>query len=129
MATLIPIKETPHSTATTQETTEVSVIDRAIGAAFISSGIGALVLGLAIVLTESPANVGLKNALTWNSDVGPLSGKTGVAVIAFLLSWVILHFVFQTRPAKLMTSFIITVVLVGLGMLFSFPPFFELFAK
>ena len=61
-------------------------------AAFLSGGIGCFVIGLLTTLTESPALVNLKNALNWSNPVGPLSGKTGVGVIAFLLSWAIAHF-------------------------------------
>jgi hypothetical protein len=112
-----------------QETVEVSAVDRAVGAAFISSGIGSTVLGIMIVLTEIPANIAFKNSLAWNPGVGPLAGKTGVAVIAFLVSWVALHFIFQKRAVSLITSFIITVVLVVIGLLLTFPPIFGVFAK
>ena len=106
-------------------TTEITAADRAMGASMIASGIGSLVLGIAIVLSE--VNADIKTFLTWNSGVGPLSGKTGVAVIAFVLSWVILHYAFQRRAISLTTSFIVTVVLVALGLLLTFPPVFMSF--
>jgi hypothetical protein len=68
---------------------EISAADRAMGACMIASGIGSLVLGIAIVLAE--VNADIKTFLTWNSGVGPLSGKTGISVIAFVVSWVLLH--------------------------------------
>jgi hypothetical protein len=104
---------------------EISLADRAMGASMIASGIGSFVLGIAIVLSE--VNVDIKSFLTWTSGVGPLSGKTGVAVIAFIASWALLHFVFKSKPITLMTSFIITVVLVVLGLLLTFPPVFMSF--
>ena len=112
-----------------QETVEVSAAERAVGAAFIASGVGATVLGLMIVLTEMKAGAGLKAFLTWSAPVGPLSGKTGVAVIAFIVSWVGLHFAFKRRAVSLTTSFIIAVVLLALGLLMSYPPIFDLFAN
>jgi hypothetical protein len=111
------------------EGAEVSILDREVGAAFIASGIGSFVLGLLVVLTEMKAGAGLKAALNWVGPVGPLSGKTGVAVIAFVVGWVVLHFAFKNRAVTLTTAFVITLILVGLGVLMSFPPFFELFAK
>lgn len=105
---------------------EISAADRAMGASMIASGIGSFVLGIAIVLSE--VNVDIKTFLTWNSGVGPLSGKTGVAVIAFLVSWAVLHYAFQRRAISLTTSFIITLVLVVLGILLTFPPVFLSFA-
>jgi hypothetical protein len=82
-----------------------------------------------IVLTEMKAGAGLKAALTWVGPVGPLSGKTGVAVIAFIISWVALHFAFKRRAVTLTTSFVIAVVLLTLGLLMSYPPIFDLFAN
>ncbi|SRR5581483_9392281 len=111
------------------EGAEVSILDREVGAAFIASGIGSFVLGLLVVLTEMKAGKGLSAALNWVGPVGPLSGKTGVAVIAFVVGWVVLHFAFKNRAVTLTTAFVITLILVGLGVLMSFPPFFELFAK
>ena len=111
-----------------QESAEVDVLDREVGAAFIASGIGAFVLGLMIVLTEMPSGAGLKTALMWVGPVGPLSGKTGVAVIAFVLSWLVVRYIFKSRAVSLSRSFIITVVLLVLGLLMSFPPVFEIFA-
>lgn len=102
--------------------TEISAADRAMGAAMIGSGIGALVLGVAIVLAE--ANADIKNFLNWVGPVGPLSGKTGLAVLAFVVSWAALHYGFQRRAITLTTAFIVTVVLLILGLLLTFPPVF-----
>ena len=104
---------------------EISAADRAVSASMIASGIGSLVLGIAIVLAE--VNAGIKTFLTWNSGVGPLSGKTGVAVLAFLASWGVLHYVFQRNPLTLMRSFVVTIVLLVLGLLLTFPPVFLAF--
>jgi hypothetical protein len=107
------------------ENTEVSVAEQAVGASMVASGIGSLVLGIAVVLAE--VSPGAKAFLTWSKGVGPLSGKSSVAVIAFLVSWAILHYAFQRRAISLTTSFIITVVLLVLGLLLTFPPVFMSF--
>jgi hypothetical protein len=108
---------------------EVTVIDREVGAAFIASGIGSLVLGIVIVLAEMPSLVAFKNSLVFVGPVGPLSGKTTLSVLAFLISWVALHYGFKNRNITLTTSFVISIVLTALGFLLSYPPVFELFAK
>ncbi len=105
---------------------EISAADRAMSAAMIASGIGSLVLGLAIILSE--ANADFKTFLTWNNGVGALSGKTGVAVIAFVISWVGLHYFFKNKPLSLKSSFILSVVLVVIGVLLTFPPVFMNFS-
>ncbi|MBZ0281711.1 MAG: hypothetical protein K8L97_13315 [Anaerolineae bacterium] len=101
---------------------EISAADRALGASMIASGIGSLVLGITIILSEVSAD--FKTFLTWHSGAGPLSGKTGLSVIAFVVSWVLLHYAFQRKAISLTTSFIVTVVLVVLGLLLTFPPVF-----
>lgn len=105
---------------------EARVASGAAAAAFIASGIGALVLGL--MTTGAEISTGLKTALDWWSPVGPLSGKTGVAIITWLISWVLLNTLWKGKEVDLRKSFIITMVLIGLCLLFTFPPFFELFA-
>lgn len=112
--------------APAKEKTEVVAMDSAVGAAFIASGIGSTVLGLAIIGAE--ASAGIKDALNLWNPAGPLSGKTTVAVIAFLVSWVLLHLGMKNRSVNLSTSFIVSLVLIGIGLLLSFPPIFELFA-
>src|SRR5688572_15802744 len=91
-----------------QDTQASASLESAVGAAFIAGGIGSAVLGLAVVGAET--NTSIKTFLTWNSSVGPLSGKTGVAVLAFIISWVIVHYVMRNRAVSLTTSFIICLV-------------------
>jgi hypothetical protein len=95
-------------------------------AAFVSSGIGCLVIGL--MVTGAEMSAGLKTALTWSNPVGPLSGKTGVGVIAWIVSWVILHTLWKDKEMDFGKVFTITLILIALGFLFTFPPFFGLFA-
>src|SRR5262245_30730454 len=109
-----------------KEDVEVTAMDTAVGAAFIASGIGSTVLGLMVVGAE--ASTTFKDSLAWVKPVGPLSGKTGIAVIAFIVSWLLLHFGMKGRAVKLTTSFTIAIVLIVLGVLLTFPPVFELFA-
>jgi len=106
-------------------TANISAADRAMGASMIASGIGSLVLGIAVVLSE--VNASIKTFLTWNGGVGPLSGKTGVSVLAFIVSWVVLHYSFKRNALSLTTSFIVTIVLLVLGLLLTFPPVFMAF--
>lgn len=95
-------------------------------AAMIAGGIGCFAMGLFTTLAEASASV--KEFLAWNAGVGPLAGKTGMAVIIWLASWVILHIVYRNRSANLQRALIITLVLVGLGFVMTFPTFFQAFA-
>ena len=123
------VTQLPKTAATKgQEQVEARVATGGGAAAFLAGGIGCFVLGLLVTLTEMPALVGLKNALNWTNPVGPLSGKTGVAVIAFLVSWAVAHFAMRTKDVNLKTYVIVAGVLTALGFLMTFPPFFDLFA-
>jgi hypothetical protein len=96
-----------------------------IAAAILAGGVGALALG--IVTTLSEASTGFKNALNWNNDVGPLSGKTIVTVLVWLVAWGVLHLVYRRKPYETRRALTIALVLIGLGVLGTFPTFFEAF--
>ena len=108
--------------------TNEQAIDRpegVISAAILATGVGATTLGVVTVLAE--ASTAVKDALAWSTAVGPLSGKTAVAVIVWLLSWVVLHIVLRNRSTETGRALTITLVLIALGVLGTFPPFFQLF--
>lgn len=81
-----------------------------------------------LMVTGAEMSAGLKIALTWSNPVGPLSGKTGVGVIAWIVSWVILHTLWKDKEMDFGKVFTATLILIALGFLFTFPPFFGLFA-
>ena len=94
-------------------------------AALLALGVGAAVLGLLTTLAERAT---VNGWLTLNSAVGPLSGKTIFAVVAWLATWAVLHPILRTR-ARLTTGVLITTwLLLFLGLLGTFPTFFEAFA-
>lgn len=103
----------------------LSKIDGAISAAFISGGIGCFIIGL--MTTGAVISASLKNFLEWSKPVGPLSGKTGVGIIAWLVSWAILHFLWKDQETELKKTIIISLILIGMGFLLTFPPVFEAF--
>ena len=98
-----------------------------ISAAIIAAGVGAAALGLFTTLAEASEDI--KDWLDWKSRVGPLSGKTSMAVIVWVVAWAILHVVYRGKPAETRRAFTIAVVLVGLGVLGTFPTFFQAFAS
>ena len=98
-----------------------------ISAAIIAAGIGAAALGLFTTLAEASATV--KDWLQWNDRVGPLSGKTLLAVAVWLAAWAILHVTLRNRPFETRRALIITVVLLALGVIGTFPTFFQAFTS
>lgn len=96
-----------------------------IAAAVLASGVGALALG--IVTTAAEASASVKDALNWNSAVGPLSGKTITAVAVWLVAWAILHLAYRRTAYETRRALTIALVLIGLGVIGTFPTFFEAF--
>jgi hypothetical protein len=97
----------------------------AISAAIIAGGIGCLAVGVLTTLAE--ASTGVKNFLTFSSSVGPLSGKTILAVVIWLASWVVLHFAYRDKELESRKALSIALVLIGLAVVGTFPIFFKAF--
>ena len=97
-----------------------------ISAAIIAAGVGALALG--VLTTLASASTSVADWLEWSERVGPLSGKTTVSVIVWLLAWAALHLVYRNRPIETRRALVISLVLIGLGLIGTFPDFFQLFA-
>jgi hypothetical protein len=96
-----------------------------IAAAIIAGGVGAAALGLFTTLAE--ASTDIHDWLDWDADVGPLSGKTIMAVIVWLVAWAILHVIYRNRPYETRRALTIAIVLIALGVLGTFPTFFQAF--
>jgi hypothetical protein len=97
-----------------------------VAAAIIAGGVGSAALG--VFTTAAEASSDLKDWLDWNSDVGPLSGKTLMAVAVWIVAWTILHIVYRQRRYETRRAFAIAVALVALGVVGTFPTFFQAFA-
>lgn len=95
-------------------------------AALLSSGIGVTVLGL--LTTVAAANAGFANLLKINAQVGPLSGKAIYATAAFFASWIVAAVVMRGKSYSERAFLSATFVLIGIGILGTFPIFFDLFA-
>jgi len=97
-----------------------------VAAAVLAGGMGAAALGLMTVLAELSA--WMRTALTWSAPVGPLSGKTGMAVIVFLVTWAIAHALLLRKDVNFSRVAAVALTLLAFGLLGTFPPFFLLFA-
>lgn len=95
-------------------------------AAVLAAGIGLAVTGIMSTLAESIAAFG--KGLTWSKPVGNLTGKTIIGIAAWLVSWLILSLVWRDRDVRFAPVIVISAILLVIGLLFTFPPFFELIA-
>jgi hypothetical protein len=98
-----------------------------IAAAILAGGIGCLALGVLTTLAEASTSVA--DWLNLNNDVGPLSGKTIGAIVIWLVSWAVLHVIYRTKPFETVRALTISLILIGLGVIGTFPLFFQLFAS
>lgn len=94
-------------------------------AAILAAGIGSAALGIMTIISEATHALG--GALTWIAGVGPLSGKTGVAIIVWLVAWAVLHGMLGRRHVALQPALTWAYVLIAIGFLGTFPPVFLLF--
>jgi hypothetical protein len=95
-------------------------------AAILAAGIGCAVLGL--VTTLAAAIPSFSAALAFVKPVGPLSGKSDLAVAAYVVSWLVLYGVWRGRSINIGRVGTATLILVTIGILGTFPTFFDLFA-
>jgi hypothetical protein len=95
-------------------------------AALLAAGIGSVALGIVTILAE--ASIAISSILRIVPSVGPLSGKTLVTVAVWLVAWGVFHLLWRKKQVNFVQVFIISLVFVGLGVLGTFPTFFDLFA-
>jgi hypothetical protein len=98
-----------------------------IAAAIIAGGVGAAALGAVTTLAEASTRV--SDWLAWSDRVGPLSGKTILAVVVWLVAWAVLHVALRRRPYETRRALVVSLVLIAVGVLGTFPTFFQLFGE
>jgi hypothetical protein len=97
-----------------------------VSAALLAGGIGSAVLGLVTLINETNSTSAFSKSLVWVKPVGGLSGKSSYAIIAFLLSWVILHFVWKDKDTNFARISSIALALLAVGLIGTFPPVWHL---
>lgn len=103
--------------------TEEEGRDGATAAAMLAAAFGVFALGL--VTSTAAAAEGFKEWLQWDDEVGPLSGKSSVALAAWMGAWPLLHLALYRKDGLLPAAIVISGILFFLGMLGIFPPIFE----
>lgn len=91
-------------------------------AAFLAAGIGALAMGLLVILNETRLFV----APPLYEPAGGVSGRTAIAVAVWLAAWGILHSRWKDRHLESSRVPALTLALVGLGVLLCLPPVWAL---
>lgn len=111
---------------------ELHLADRPDGpaaAAMVAAGTGIFALGVFTTLAEaSAAFKGFLERFDVVDGVGPLAGKTTLAVLVWAVVWGLLAIVWRRQDTNLRRMFAIGLTLGVLGFIGTFPPFFEAFA-
>jgi hypothetical protein len=94
-------------------------------ALILAGGIGVFCMG--VVTTLGEASTGIADALQWNDRVGPLSGKTLITVIVFAIAWALLTALWRRANPPLRSITLISAGLIVLGLVGTFPTFFQAF--
>lgn len=102
--------------------------DGPAAAAILSAALGIFTIGLlsTLAVISGPVHDFLA-WWQWGRGVGPLAGKTTIAVVVWLVGWLILHWVWLNRGVNLKAAFYTALTLGIVGAIGMFPPFFELF--
>lgn len=98
-------------------------VDGASMAAVLAGGIGAFAVGLFVILNEA----GVLTAPSLYGPAGGVSGRTTFAAATWLIAWAILHRRWKDRRVEPGPVLALTLVLVGLGLLATFPPVWGVF--
>jgi hypothetical protein len=93
-------------------------------AVILAAGLASFTLGLLSVLTAASASV--SDALTLSDRVGHLSGVTSAAAVVFFVAWAVLALAWRHADPPLARVAAAAAVLIALGLLGTFPPFFNL---
>ena len=101
----------------------MDVTNGAAEAAFLAAGIGALAMGAVVLLNEA----GLLSVPALYGPAGGVTGRTTVATLVWLVAWAVLHSRWKGREIEPSRIHALTLLLIALGVLGTFPPVWALF--
>jgi hypothetical protein len=91
-------------------------------AALLGGGIGAFAMGAVVLLNEA----GLFAAPALYAPAGGVSSRTTLATLVWLMAWAVLHNRWKSREIAPRGVGAVTLILIGLGVLGTFPPLWTL---
>jgi hypothetical protein len=104
--------------ATTSRSMTSAEVNGSAMAAFLGAGIGAFAMGAVVLLNEA----GIFAAPTLHAPAGGVSGRTTLATIVWLMAWGVLHNRWRAREIAPGRVGAVTLILIVLGVLGTFPP-------
>lgn len=104
--------------ATTSHSMTSREVNGGAMAALLGAGIGAFAMGAVVLLNEA----GIFAAPALYAPAGGLSGRTTLATIVWLAAWAVLHRRWNAREIGPGRVGAVTMILITLGVLGTFPP-------
>jgi hypothetical protein len=92
-------------------------------AATLAAGLGALAIGIFVILNEA----GIYGAPSLYGPAGGVSGRTTFAVAVWLIAWGVLHWRWKDRDVDAGRVVTACLVSVGVALLLTFPPMWDVF--
>ena len=90
--------------------------------AFVAASIGTFSMGLFVILHEA----GIFSAPALHAGAGGVSGRTTLAIVVWLVAWVVLHRSWRARQLAPAGPFGASIALIVLGLIGLFPPVWAL---
>jgi len=94
-------------------------------AAILAAGVGALALPVFAIAADTIAAIGRR--MNFYQPTGPLSGVTTCAIAVWLMVWAMVGQRWRKRNLALTPILTTALILIGLGILLTFPPLADLF--
>jgi hypothetical protein len=94
-------------------------------AAILAAGVGCAMVGILAFAAEASKPFG--SLMNFYKPTGSLSGKTTVAVIVWLVVWFVLSRLWKNKSVPLGAVNLAAFVLLAVGFVLTFPPFWALF--
>jgi hypothetical protein len=116
---------TPQKTARTREAESVEVLPNGSGAAAIlAAGIGCAAMGILALAGDASEAIG--KWLNFYNPTGTLSGVSKLAIIIWIVSWLVLNRLWTTKTMPMTKVNVAAFILLAVGFLLTFPPFMDL---
>lgn len=90
-------------------------------AAYLGGAIGAFAMGAIVLLNEA----GIFAAPALYGPAGGVTGRTTLAVVVWLIAWVLLHFRWKDRDLEARRIYPMALILIAVGLLGTFPPVWQ----
>lgn len=100
-----------------------NIVNGAALASFLAAGIGAFAVGFLVIVSEA----GLFVAPALYGPAGGVSGRTTFAAAIWLIGWAVFHRRWKDRQLESRRVYTVTLVLIALGIVLSFPPVWPIF--